>query len=54
MIDDGVRVNDKQSPGLLYGANKVFNDVVYSSECSLVVPIACQKESTALFSSLLA
>ena len=54
MIDDGDRVNDKQSPGLPYGANKVFNDVVYPSECSLIVPSTCQKESTALFSSLLA
>jgi hypothetical protein len=49
MIDDGDRVDDKQSFGLLYGANTVFNDVVYSSECSLIVPITCQKESTALF-----
>jgi len=48
------RVNGKQLPGLLYGANKVFNDVVYSSECSLRVPITCQEESTALFSSPLA
>ena len=52
MIDDGDRVNDKQSFGLLYGANTVFNDVVYSGECSLIVPITCQKELTALFSFL--